>query len=55
MIGCAPILAVVSSAHVMPLVTTLLEDYRNHKYTRVKGLLKVYTFHIYRTMIILTR
>ena len=41
MVGCAPVLGVVSSAHLMPLVTTILEDYRNHKYTRVKGLLKV--------------
>ena len=41
MVGCAPVLSVVSSAHLMPLMTTVLEDYRNHKYTRVKGLLKV--------------
>ena len=41
MVGCAPVLGVVSSVHLMPLVTTVLEDYRNHKYTRVKGLLKV--------------
>ena len=47
MVGCAPILAVVSSAHVMPLVTTLLEDYRNHKHTRVKGLLKVFTISLH--------
>ena len=44
MIGCAPVLGVVSSAHLMPLITTVLEDYRNHKHTRVKGLLKVLLF-----------
>jgi len=41
LLGCATVLGVVSPAHIMPLVTTALEDYRNHKYIRVKGLLKV--------------
>lgn len=41
LVGCAPILGVASSAQLLPLVTTVLEDYRNHKCIRVKGLLKV--------------
>jgi len=40
-LGCAPVLSVVNSAQLSPLITAVLEDYTNHKHIHTKAPLKV--------------
>ncbi|XP_065886420.1 uncharacterized protein [Dysidea avara] len=41
--GCAPVLSVVSSDHLSPLVAAVLKDYTHHKHIHTKARLKVKT------------